>query len=335
MEKNSNIRIVPENFSELKAQKQSQLSSSFLRYALILLLGGIGSYGWWLYQDFRYLGDGTNATGRVVSSSSQTSSRKGKTYLTQTIQYSYEVAGGGTQKGKDYVKTWRHKPTSQTAYKPKVDDEIVVEYLKSSPADSRIVIPNRYSNEYLLSIIAVIGGICFFLVRFIYGQPTPQRLRYFGGLLILIGLAIAAGTIYMLMPSKTEYRQGGEFLVMLFVFLFFFGPFFIYLPLWFGWFLISQSRMNVDDPCKLIDSGLIPACEGRTSIMPRGFLGTPAAMVLDHETQSIHFINCHVKKGFIPWVKPVYSCKVTELERSEKTYSNKRGQDRSSDASFT
>jgi hypothetical protein len=243
--------------------------------------------------------------------------------LTQTIQYSYEVAGGGTQKGKDYVKTWRHKPTSQTAYKPKVDDEIVVEYLKSSPENSRIVIPNRYSNEYLLSIIAVIGGICFFLIRFINAQPTSQRLRYFGGLLILIGLSLAAGNIYMLIPSKTEGRQVSEFLGMLFVSLFFFGPFFIYLPLWFGWFLISKSRMAFDDPRELLGTGLIPPCQGRTSIMPRSFLGTPAAMVLDHETQSIHFINCHVSKGFIPWVKSLYSCKVTDLERSEKTYSNR------------
>jgi hypothetical protein len=58
--------------------------------------------------------------------------------------------------------------------------------------------------------------------------------------------------------------------------------------------------------------------------MPRSWFGADAALILDHENRVIHFFNCHVLNGFIPRNQLIYSCKVNELERSEKTYSNKR-----------
>ena len=242
----------------------------------------------------RFMREGTNATGRITSSSTQTSSRKGKSYTTQIIHYSYEVEGGASQQGQDSVKTWRHKPSSASAFKPQSNDEIVVEYLKSSPEKSRIVIPNRYGDEYLFSILAMVAGGLFFLTRFINSQSTRLRLQCYGGLLMLIGSALIG---FMLAFAS--------------------------MPIWFGWTLIRSSRLAFTDPRELLDLEWMPRCPGRTSIMPRSWFGADAALILDHENRVIHFFNCHVLNGFIPRNQLIYSCKVNELERSEKTYSNK------------
>ena len=323
METKTEVDFIPENALLLRAENKSAMSKGFLRLALLFFLGGIGSYGWWLYQDIRFIGEGANATGRITSSSTQTSSRKGKSYTTQIIHYSYEVEGGASQRGKDSVKTWRHKPSSSSAFKPQSNDEIVVEYLKSSPEKSRIVIPNRYGEEYLFSILAMVAGGSFYLTRFINSQSTRARLRFYGGLLMLMGSALIGWFIYVLFQSNSEVQRPGDFPLLVMVFFFMIAI--ATMPIWFGWSLIRSSRLAFTDPRELLDLEWMPRCPGRTSIMPRSWFGADAAIILDHESRVIHFFNCHVLNGFIPRNQLIYSCKINDIERSEKTYSGKGG----------
>ena len=323
METKTEVEITPENASLLKAEQKKATSRSFLRWAILFFLGGIGSYGWWLYQDMRFMREGTNATGRITSSSTQTSSRKGKSYTTQIIHYSYEVEGGASQQGKDSVKTWRHKPSSASAFKPQSKDEIVVEYLKSSPEKSRIVIPNRYGDEYLFSILAMVAGGLFFLTRFINSQSTRLRLQFYGGLLMLIGSALIGWFVYGIFLSSSEGPQPSDLPIVIIFFLFLLAI--ASLPFWFGWTLIRSSRWAFTDPRELLDFEWMPRCPGRTSIMPRSWFGADAALILDHENRVIHFFNCHVLNGFIPRNQLIYSCKINQIERIEKTYSSKGG----------
>lgn len=323
MDQNQTIAIIPENIEQITAQKKQSSSRWTLLLAALLFFGGIGSYGWWLYQDMKFVGDGTNTTGRVTSSTTQSTSRKGKTYTTNTINYTYETEQGTKQQGRDSVKTWRHRPNSDAALRPKNNDELVVEYLKSSPQASRIVIPNRYGDEYLFSILALISGGGLLLIRFINSQKTRIRLQAYGGLLILLGLALLAVFIYPFFKSEQPVlRPGDSWLIGLALLTL---STFVVAPIWFGWFLIGRSRFTFNDPRELLNMEAIPRCPGRITIMPRSFYGADAAMILDHENHMIHFINCHVLKGFIPKVKTVYSCKIMELQKSEKTYSSKRG----------
>jgi len=323
METKTEVEFIPENALLLRAEKKSATSKAFLRLALLFFLGGIGSYGWWLYQDLRFIGEGANATGRITSSSTQTSSRKGKSFTTQIIHYNYEVEGGASQQGKDSVKTWRHKPSSASAFKPQNNDEIVVEYLKSSPEKSRIVIPNRYGEEYLLSFLAMVAGGSFYLTRFINSQSTRARLRFYGGLLMLMGSALIGWFVYVLFQSNSEVQRPGDFPLL--VMAFFFMIAIATMPIWFGWSLIRSSRLAFTDPRELLDLEWMPRCPGRTSIMPRSWFGADAAIILDHENRVIHFFNCHVLNGFIPRNQLIYSCKINQIERIEKTYSSKGG----------
>ena len=323
METKTEVDFIPENALLLRAENKSATSKSFLRLALLIFLGGIGSYGWWLYQDKRFIGEGAKATGRITSSSTQTSSRKGKSYTTQIIHYSYEAEGGASQQGKDSVKTWRHKPSSSSAFKPQSNDEIVVEYLKSSPEKSRIVIPNRYGEEYFFSILAMVHGGLFFLARFINFQSTRVRLQFYGGLLMLMGSAMIGWFVYVLFQSNSEVHRPGDFPLL--VMAFFFMTAIATMPIWFGWSLIRSSRLAFTDPRELLDMEWMPRCPGRTSIMPRSWFGADAAIILDHENRVIHFVNCHVLNGFIPRNQLIYSCKINDIERSEKTYSGKGG----------
>lgn len=323
METKNEVVFIPENALLLRAKKKSATSKAFLRLAILFFLGGIGSYGWWLYQDIRFIGEGANTTGRITSSSTRTTSGKGKSVTTQIIHYSYEVEGGVSQRGKDFVKTWRHKPSSASAVKPQNNDEIAVEYLKSSPEKSRIVIPNRYSEEYLLSILAMVAGGSFFLTRFINSQSTRARLQFYGGLLMLMGSAMIGWFVYVLFQSNSEVHRPGDFplLVMAFSFMTAIAT----MPIWFGWSLIRSSRLAFTDPRELLDLEWMPRCPGRTSIMPRSWFGADAAIILDHENRVIHFFNCHVLDGFIPRNQLIYSCKIKDIERSEKTYSGRGG----------
>ena len=323
METKTEVEFIPENALLLRAENKSATSKSFLRLALLIFLGGIGSYGWWLYQDIRFIGEGTKTTGRITSSNTQSSSSKGKSYTTQIIHYSYEAEGGASQQGKDSVKTWRHKPSSASAFKPQSNDEIVVEYLKSSPEKSRIVIPNRYGEEYLFSILAMVAGGSFFLARFINFQSTRVRLQFYGGLLMLMGSAMIGWFVYVLFQSNSEVQRPGDFPLLVMVFFFMIAI--ATMPIWFGWSLIRSSRLAFTDPRELLDLEWMPRCPGRTSIMPRSWFGADAAIILDHESLVIHFFNCHVLNGFIPRNQLIYSCKINQIGRSEKTYSGKGG----------
>ena len=323
METKTEVEFIPENALLLRAENKSATSKSFLRLALLFFLGGIGSYGWWLYQDIRFIGEGTKTTGRITSSNTQSSSSKGKSYTTQIIHYSYEAEGGASQQGKDSVKTWRHKPSSASAFKPQSNDEIVVEYLKSSPEKSRIVIPNRYGEEYFFSILAMVAGGSFFLARFINFQSTRVRLQFYGGLLMLMGSAMIGWFVYVLFQSNSEVHRPGDFPLLVMVFFFMIAI--ATMPIWLGWSLIRSSRLAFTDPRELLDLEWMPRCPGRTSIMPRSWFGADAAIILDHESRVIHFFNCHVLNGFIPRNQLIYSCKINDIERSEKTYSGKGG----------
>ena len=169
------INIIPENGSETTKQISVAISRSSMSLALLLLLGSTGWFAWCWYQDTRFSRDGTVTTGHVSSSRTQTSSRKGKTYTTLAIDYDYKTQKGEPNKGRDYVKTWKHRPSSSLGSKPANNAALTVEYLNSSPETSRIVIPNRYADDYLFSILGIIAGVGLLVVRTISGLSARRR----------------------------------------------------------------------------------------------------------------------------------------------------------------
>ncbi|MFM8573879.1 MAG: hypothetical protein ACKOAU_19945 [Pirellula sp.] len=169
----------------------------------------------------------------------------------------------------------------------------------------------------------VLSGVLL-LILLITSLSTKQQLQCFGGLLVLLGLAIMLFFIGLIFDDEQVKRPGDIWLMLL-------GLATIPIPfsgaaIWYGWFLISRAQFNFRDPLEVLSTQWIPQCGDRITIVPRAFLGTDAAIVLDHQSRKIHFLNCHVTRGFIPQVMRAYSCEIPELRIEEKTYSSKQGQ---------
>jgi hypothetical protein len=214
--------------------------------------------------------------------------------------------------GRDWVKDWRHKPESPSAIKPKKNDEIVVEYLKSHPKTSRIVIPNRYAYEYQLSSLAMILSAILLGIVIINGLPAEVRLKTYGMILILFGLCIVAPFIYSIFQIPNNLDRLAEGIVVLLGMLALLPPFRVGF-IWWGYFLISSSRFTFSDPLELLQNEWLSGCGNRLTIIPRNYLGTDAAIMVDHQHEMIHFINCHVTGGFIPRPMQHYSCKLDRM----------------------
>lgn len=321
---NRSITILPEDYAQVDSHRRKAQSRTFLIYASLLFLGGLLANTWWYYQDSRFLADGSNSTGTIDSWSTQASSYKGRSQPTHTINYQFKTQSGELKLGRDWVKAWRHRPKSESGIKPKRNQDILVEYLKADPNTSRIVIPNRYAEEHFLSTCAMLLGGALFLILLINSLPTKLRLQSYGGILILLGLALLTLFVYTVLLSDFEVNRPGDFLVKLLILLTFATPF-VGGALWYGWFLFQQSHFTFTDPQELLKLESMPPCGDQVTIMPRTFMGTESAIVIDHQHRLVHFLNCHVAKGFLPKVKPIHSCNIDRLEFDEKTYSTKSG----------
>lgn len=154
--------------------------------------------------------------------------------------------------------------------------------------------------------------------------PSSLRLQCYGGLLFLFGLAFLASSIERVFFAHSETRRPGDFWLDLLAFVTVPPPILLG-AFWYGWFLISHSQFTFSDPREILNQEWMPRCGDRITIVPRAFLGTDAALVVDHHSSLVHFLNCHVPKGFIPNPMLVYTCKIDELRIEETTFSTQHG----------
>ena len=306
---NRSVTILPKNYVEWRSQKRGMLSIVFANGAMLFFIIGFSTYLWWYYQDYRFRLDGAKAIATVESWDTRCKYSEGRHLATHTINYQYKTDPAVSHLGRDWVKDWRHKPESPSAIKPKKNDEIVVEYLKSHPKTSRIVIPNRYAHEYHLSSLAMILSAILLGIVIINRLPAEVRLKTYGMILILFGLCIVAPFIYGLFQIPNNLDRLGEGIMVLLGMLTLLSPFYVGC-IWWGYFLISRSRFTFSDPLELLQTEWLSSCGNRLTIVPRNFLGTDAAIMVDHQHEMIHFINCHVTGGFIPRPMQHYSCKL-------------------------
>lgn len=321
---NRSITIIPENYEQIDSQKRKVRARTFFIYAAVLLLGGIGYKAWLFYQDWQFKAGGAHAIGTIESWETHTTYSKRKALPTHTIKYQFKTESDQTVSGEDYVKIWRHKPESKSGLEPKKKEDIRIEYLKADPQLSRIIIPNRFDEESFWSTCAILKAGFLSAILWINSFSTKLRLQSYGCLLMLVGCSIVAGLIYILIAEAPIHRLGEGILALL-VMLIFVSPF-VGGALWLGWFLFSISHFTFTDPRELLRDQVIPPCGDQVTIMPRKYLGADAALILDHQNGLIHFLNCHVAKGFIPRTMRIYTCKIDDLHIDGKNRTIKPGQ---------
>lgn len=195
----SKVTLLPETYDKIQSARQKKLGNLLLGYASLLLIGGIISYSFWYLKDMPYRDDGVTTTAVIDWVDVQTkfthSKGRSSSWTTNTINYRYSSELGEQASGSDSVKTWRHIPKSSSGIAPKNNEEILIEYLKSDPKTSRILIPNRYQQEYIWSAIAIAAAVLLLLVRWI--QTFENRMRYhvFGMVLLISGSALLTWAI--------------------------------------------------------------------------------------------------------------------------------------------
>jgi len=152
------------------------------------------------------------------------------------------------------------------------------------------------------------------------------RLQCYGSLWISFGLAILTIPCYFAFFKDFEFKKLASlsFFLPLLAFQVFVGTFAGGM-LWYGYFLVTRSRFSFADHRELMNRESTPLCGDRATILMRSFLGTDAALILDPQNGLVHFINCHVMKGFIPRVKPIYTCRIDSVKIGEKIVSTKQG----------
>lgn len=322
---NPSITIIPRDYSQIRLQKRSTHLRFMMINAALLLLGGLGAKGWFFFQDWRFQSDGIQTTATIDSWTTQTSYNKGRSLRTHAIDYHFTTDDGKVASGRDWVKSWQHRPKSESGLVPEKNQDLSVEYLKADPKTSRIVIPNRYNGEHRASSYAMILGGVIFLILLINSLPTKRRLQCWGGVLILIGfmfLGLLGQFSILAVSDRKSLLNDGLYLCLAILgiacFVCLTGAAF-----WYGRLLLQQSRVTFSDPRELFKLDLMPPCGDRITIMPRSFWGSDSALVIDHQHGLIHFVNCHVSSGFLPRVQPIYSCKISRLEFGEKTYASK------------
>lgn len=147
---NPSITIIQGDYSQIRLQKRSA-HLRFMILATLLLLGGLGAKGWCFFQDWRFQSDGIQTTATIDSWTTQTSRNKGRSLRTHAIDYHFMTDDGKAVSGRDWVKSWRHRPKSESGLVPEKNQDLSVEYLKADPKTSRIVIPDRYDGEHRAS----------------------------------------------------------------------------------------------------------------------------------------------------------------------------------------
>jgi len=327
--------LLPPNYREIRQAANSKIAGQYLMNAILLIIGGVVSYGWWFYQDVRYLLDGATATAKIdnfrteVTRSSSRGSNRVTVRTTNIIDYHFEVEAGKKIVGEDGVKTWRHKPSSQSGLEPEKDADVLIEYLKSSPNISRIIIGNRYDFERLFSYMAIIAAGLLLLFRFINSLGPRKRLQSYGALLLLLGFLLSAGLAYIFVtgsPPSFGWRDFFNGLGTLLVFFVFLSPFLL-APFWYGWILISGSRYSVEHPSDFLTLANLPQDSKEITVLQttHAALGTDGAIIYDATNRTVHFINSHVSNGFIPSVKHLFSSALSSLEITDQVISTKQG----------
>lgn len=297
--------MIPSNAFELRAKRRQASTQKFLPFACVLLVGGLGYIAWLTTLDSMYLHDGTVTKGTITSFQSQSRTTKGRTNTTHTIHYTYKSDSRTQLSGWDKIQSWKDVPKSQSTLHPQTGQSIDVEYLKSNPQASRIVILNRYRDEYTTSITATVVAIAYFVFRFINVLPGRQRAKCLGVFLLLTALSVALGAIRF--PTLSMVCP------------------FLIIPAAYGFFLLARNRHAFQDLQELQRLESLPPLGDRASILLCQFLGMDASAILDHQKGKIHFLNCHVTKGFTPKLLDIYSCDLDSLEISQQTSSTKQG----------
>lgn len=324
----SRITLFPENFDEIQSSQRKKFGNLLLGYASLLLIGGIVSYSFWYLKDTPYRNEGVTTSAVIdwfdVQTKVTRSKGRSSSWTTNTINYHYSSELGIQASGSDTVKTWRHFPKSNSGIAPKNNEEILIEYLKSDPKTSRLLIPNRYQQEYIWSAIAVAAAVLLLLFRWI--QTFENRMRYhvFGVVLLISGSALLMWAIYFAFVQQQEIHNPVDRMALILLYLLFLIPS-ILTFLWIGWFFFSSARLSPSDPRQLL--GLLTEVNKKDAItmLAYRYYGTCAAILFEEESKRVHFVNCHVKKGFLPWVIPMYSCSANDLTHKEKEHKTKYG----------
>lgn len=324
----SRITLFPENFDEIQSTQQKKLGNLLLGYASLLLIGGIISYSFWYLKDTPYRNEGVTTSAVIdwfdVQTKVTRSKGRSSSWTTNTINYHYSSELGVQASGSDTVKTWRHIPKSSSGIAPKNNEEILIEYLKSDPKTSRLLIPNRYQQEYIWSAIAIAAAVLLLFFRWI--QTFENRVRYqvFGMGLLITGSALLTWAIYFAFVQRQENHNPDDRMVLILLYLLVLVPSILTI-LWIGWFFFSSARLSPSDPRQLV--GLLTEVNKKDGItmLAYRYYGTRAAILFEKESKRVHFVNCHVKKGFLPWVIPLYSCSAHDLIHKEKDHKTKYG----------
>jgi hypothetical protein len=326
----SKVTLLPENYEELQSTQWKKLGNLLIGIVSLLLIGGFVSYCLWFYEDWLYRREGITTTAVINSVDVQTKATRGKgqvrttLWTTNTINYQYSTQDGEQASGRDKVKTWRHIPKSNSGVAPKNNEEILVEYLKSDPKTSRILIPNRYQSEYTWSATAIAVAIFLILIQFVNLLRNPVRAQVYGVLFLLAGIVLFTWATNFVFFQRHESDSADDSMIMTVFFLAFCVPISLTL-LWIGWFFFSSARLSPSDPRQLLE--LLKQVEKKDSItiLAYGHFGTQAAILLEEDSRRVHFVNCHVKKGFLPWVMPLHSCLESDLKYTEKHHKTKYG----------
>lgn len=322
------VTLLPENYEEIQSSQRKKFGNLILGYASLLLIGGIVSYSFWYLKDMPYRDEGITTTAVIdwfdVQTKVTRSKGRSSSWTTNTINYHYSSDLGEKASGSDSVKTWRHIPKSNSGIAPKNNEEILIEYLKSDPKTSRLLIPNRYQQEYIWSAIAIATAILLLFFRWIQTFENRVRNQVFGMGLLITGSALLTWAIYFAFVQRQENHNSDDGMALILLYLLFLIPSILSL-LWIGWFFFSSARLSPSDPRQLL--GLLTEVNKKDNVtmLAYRYYGTSAAILLEEDSKQVHFVNCHVKKGFLPWVIPLYSCSANDLIQKEKEHKTKYG----------
>lgn len=303
-------------------------TAKFFTPLLLTLATIFFATGFYSYRDLHHREDSfakqcNTATAEITNWKTETRKKRGRwkaTYTTQIIDYKFVTEDNRLFSGRDIVDTWTDTPVSYSGIRPSNTSPIEIEYLRSDPTTSRIAISNRNSSGYFLSFLAMIIAVVLFAIPCINTLPKMLRLPTYGLVFAIVGFTpIAVGVaapffIFSQSPAQDNLPNDPDLAIWLIIgcssFLIALGA----VPFWLGLFLMTRSRMLINDYEDLLDSPGMPRFGDRITIMPRRFYFTDAAIIIDHQNQAVNFYNCHVRNGFFSWPLAVHSCDIRRLK---------------------
>lgn len=305
----------------------------FLAIILLALATIFLVLGFYSYRDLYYREDSfakqCNTSMAEITKWETTTAQSGRgstktVLITHIIDYQFETEDGKRFSGRDIVETWRDKPKSRFGLTPFLKAPIEIEYLRSSPMTSRITISNRNAREYDHSILSMIIGAMLLAITCINALPKMLRLMTYGLIFSLIGfIPLLMGLAFPFLIYFRNVIEGDPMKDIGLIFFTMIGCSSVLIalgvtPFWLGVFLLTRSRMVIEDFEDLLDAPGIPSVGNALTILPTYFYFTDAAIIVDHDNQVICFYNCHVRNGFLPWPLAIHSCDIKSLRIEER-----------------